>query len=261
MHNYKIVIPSYNREKTIQQKTLATLKKYNIPASKIDIFVADSSQYEIYRNALGAEYNIIIGVKGLAEVRNFILDYYPKDTKLVSMDDDIEGFLMKSDTGRIAQLPSDSLEQIIQIGFTKAEEHKTILWGLYPVNNNLFMKQNISSDLKFIIGSCFGIINPTATKEKGNIELPIKEKHDYILSLIVWERYNSVIRINYVSAKSQCYKEPGGLQSNPGRLEREKEVVEYIMNKWPQLVRINTRRKSLYPEILLKRRTVKNTEE
>ena len=39
--DWRIVIPSYKREETLQKKSLATLAEYNIPEDKIYIVVAD----------------------------------------------------------------------------------------------------------------------------------------------------------------------------------------------------------------------------
>jgi cellulose synthase/poly-beta-1,6-N-acetylglucosamine synthase-like glycosyltransferase len=251
-HDYIVVIPSYKRENTIQTKTLATLKHYKIPANKITIFVANDEQYETYKQSIPkSEYNeLIIGVPGLAPVRNFILDKYPIGTKIVMIDDDVTGFVERTDNGKLR--PLQSLVEVINTGFTSAEKEGASLWGVYPVANGFFMKPSVSNDLKFIIGSFWGIINPGATKKDG-IELPMSEKEDYIRSLMCFDRDGTVVRINYVSPKTAYYKEPGGMQTDPKRLENQKKAVEYIMETWPDKVMVNNRRKSDYPEILLRR--------
>lgn len=250
--DYIIVIPSYKREETIQKKTLATLKHYNIPASKIIVFVADNEQKKIYEDALNKKdvKEIIVGVPGLAQVRNFILDYYPKDTKIVMVDDDVTGFVERTSDGGMR--PLQSLIKVIQTGFQVAKKEGAILWGVYPVPNGFFMKPTISTDLKFIIGSFWGIINPGASGKSG-IQLPMSEKEDYIRTLMAFDRDGTVIRINYVSPKTAYYKEPGGMQMDPKRLEKQKVAVDYLLKTWPEKVMLNPRRKSDYPEILLRR--------
>jgi len=59
-----ICIPSYKRP---IMKTLVTLKDY--PKDKIKIFVI-SEEYELYKN-LNPEYEIIVGVLGVANQRQF----------------------------------------------------------------------------------------------------------------------------------------------------------------------------------------------
>jgi hypothetical protein len=252
-----VVIPSYKREETVQKKTLATLKHYGIPASKITIFVADKDQKAAYEAAIpkGTVKEFIVGEPGLAQVRNFILDYYPKGTKIVMMDDDVTGFVERTDDGKMR--PLRSLVNVINTGFKTAEKTGASLWGVYPVPNGFFMKPTITTDLKFIIGSFWGIINPGASGPKG-IKLPMSEKEDYIRTLMSFDRDGKVVRINYVSPKTAYYKEPGGMQTDPRRLEKQKTAVEYLLKTWPDKVMLNPRRKSDYPEILLRRGAAAN---
>ena len=251
-NDYIVVIPSYKREQTVQTKTLATLQRYNIPADKITIFVANEEQLQTYKKAVPRSLykNLIVGVPGLAQVRNFILDHYPIGTKIVMMDDDVTGFVERTEEGGIR--PLRSLQDVIHTGFTAAKKEGASLWGVYPVPNGFFMNPNVTNDLKFIIGSFWGIINPGATK-KGGILLPMSEKEDYIRTLMAWDRDGTVVRINYVSPKTAYYKEPGGMQTDPKRMENQKKAVAFLLKTWPDKVRINTRRKSAYPEILLRR--------
>jgi hypothetical protein len=247
-----VVIPSYKREETVQKKTLATLKKYGIPASKITIFVANKEQKGIYESAIpkGTVKEILVGEPGLAQVRNFILDHYPKGTKIVMMDDDVSGFVERTKDGKMK--PLESLVNVITTGFATAEKEGASLWGVYPVPNGFFMKPTITTDLKFIIGSFWGIINPGSSGPKG-IKLPMSEKEDYIRTLMSFDNDRKVVRINYVSPKTAYYKEPGGMQTDPKRLEKQKTAVEYLLKTWPDKVMPNPRRKSDYPEILLRR--------
>ncbi len=248
-----IVIPSYKREETVQKKTLATLAHYKIPASRINIFVANNEQKDVYEKAVprGAYNKLIVGVPGLAEVRNFIFDYYPAGTKIVMMDDDVTGFVERIDGGKMR--PLRDLNAVIEKGFAEAKKAGASLWGVYPVPNGFFMKPTITTDLKFIIGSFWGIVNPTATKKDGGIKLPMSEKEDYIRTLMSWDRDHAVVRINYVSPKTAYYKEPGGMQTDPKRLEKQHAAVDYLLKTWPEKVMLNPRRKSGYPEILLRR--------
>jgi hypothetical protein len=245
------VIPSYKREETVQKKTLATLQRYGIPANQITIFVANDEQKAVYAAALpkGAVKELIVGQPGLAQVRNFILDYYPKGTRIVMMDDDVTGFVERREDGGIR--PLKSLKAVIHKGFAEAAKAGATLWGVYPVPNGFFMKPTITRDLKFIIGSFWGIINPGAGPD--GIRLPMSEKEDYIRTLMAFDRDGVVVRLNYVSPKTAYYKEPGGMQTDPQRLAKQKVAVKYLLETWPDKVMLNPRRKSEYPEILLRR--------
>ena len=83
---YVIAIPTYKRYCI---KTLEYLKREQVPAELITIFVADQLEYDSYYARWGTEYKIVIGVLGIGPQRNFITSYYPLETYVVSMDDDI----------------------------------------------------------------------------------------------------------------------------------------------------------------------------
>ena len=87
---FRIAIPTYQRYKILGEKTLKTLSYHRFPIDIIDIFVADQDEYNQYKS-LYPEYNIIIGEKGIRQIREFIfLKWYKEGDHIVSIDDDIE---------------------------------------------------------------------------------------------------------------------------------------------------------------------------
>lgn len=249
-NDYIICIPSYKRAKTLQEKTLATLKQYKIPSSKVYIFVANAEEAEIYRNTLEkSSYNrIIVGVKGLAEVRNFIAGYFPKGKHIVFMDDDIKGFLEFDETKPRHEKPLVSLDKLIRRGFLESENAGARLWGIYPSANGFFMKNTVSTDLKFIVGCFFGMINP------GNkdLHIPISEKEDYYRTLRMYELDGTVVRLNFAAPKTAFYTEPGGMQTDPERRKKQENAVKFLLKEYPDWVVLNPRRKSGFMEIRIR---------
>ena len=244
--NYQIVIPSYRRPQSIKYKTLETLAMYGIPKHRIHIFVASEEELSNYVAVNGNDYRYIVGVKGLVQQRNFIQSCFPIGTFLLSLDDDVEGFSILEE-GKLVQLRD--LEQVIHTGFSECVKHNARLWSVYPVHNAFFMRNNITKDFKFCIGSCFGFVNPGAELQNPS---PDGCKEDYIRTIQYWNADHKIIRINYVAHKTNYGGGTGGLQDG-SRLEKEIQAVNKLLEDYPTLVRRNTRRKGPFPEILLKR--------
>ena len=251
--DWVVVVPSYNRVEIFKEKTLALLKDYNIPKDKIYVFVANEEQKKMYDEGIGSDVgHVIVGVKGLVPVRNFIFDYFPKGQALVSFDDDVKGFLKMINPKKAVKL--DSLKEMINRGFSECDKAGAKFWGVYPVANPFFMKQSVSTDFKFVIGSFWGCYNPG--KE---IQTPYGtgEKEDYQRTILFWERDKVIVRLNDVAIQTGTYKTPGGLQEGD-RLEREKKTVDSMLKKWPEYIKPNPSRKSKFPELRLIRQTRKN---
>jgi hypothetical protein len=117
------------------------------------------------------------------------------------------------------------------------------MWGIYPTKNASWMSLTPSTNLKFLIGHMYGIIN-------RKIRLRAALKHDYELTLENASRDGGVIRLNHVTATTKMGKEGGIGLSVKERQSMYSTVIDYLMYKYPGLVRQNPRRKG---EILLAR--------
>lgn len=245
---YQVVIPSYKRAKTIKDKTLRVLHLQNIPKNRIHIFVASESEKAEYESE-NPGYKVILGVLGLVQQRNFIQSYFPVGTLLLSLDDDVESVSILEDE---KLRPLSGLENIIHLGFSECLKNKARLWSIYPVHNAFFMKHKITTDFKFCIGSFFGFINPGTEILNPS---PDGCKEDYLRTILFWKADKSIVRINYVAHKTNYGGGTGGLQESSldSRVKKEVDAVLYLLTNYPDLVRINPKRKSPFPEILLKR--------
>ena len=92
---YKVAIPSYKRAETLKKKTLETLKRGKVPASNVYIFVANKEEEKIYKEVIPKNlyHKIVVGIKGIANQRIFIRNYFKKGSHVVSIDDDVESVL------------------------------------------------------------------------------------------------------------------------------------------------------------------------
>ena len=236
MNDFRIAIPTYKRYIELGEKTLNTLEKYNIDKSIIDIFVNNQFEYDIYK-PLYPDYNLIIGETGMKEIREFIFNYYEEGDKIVCMDDDITDIKEKIDDKTLINIRELDLE--IEKGFDLCKEHNTILWGIYPCDNKMMMKNIVSTHLMFCVGWMFGVII-----DKECLSLSISQYEDYERSIKVFKKYNKVIRLNYICAKTKYNNNTGGMCDN-NRANIMKRDLEILKNSYGDYIRIQDKKDSL----------------
>ena len=133
---YYIAIPSYDRAETLLTKTLNTLHKGKVHSNRIYIFVANKSQYNIYKQIIKG-YTIIIGKLGITNQRIFIKNYFKEGDQVVSIDDDVE---------EVNKLNGDKLNKVHNLdsfftnSFIRIQKENLFIWGIYPVRNPFYEK-------------------------------------------------------------------------------------------------------------------------
>jgi hypothetical protein len=257
--DYVVAIPSYKRAETLRDKTLKLLAEYAIEPKRIHVFVANEEEADIYKKTLekGTYGKIIVGIKGIGPVRNFIYDYFPVGKPIVSMDDDIKGFLEYDPKAARHEKKLGNLKEIIQRGFTECKAHNCRLWGIYPVPNGFFMNNRITLDLKYIIACFEGFFNPGTKGPKGVKINKWGHKDDYDSSIQFYKADGSVVRMNFVAPKTAYYTEPGGLQEFKGKGDIRSpegilEGAKWIVETYPDFAELNLSKKSGKAEVKLK---------
>lgn len=246
----KYVIPSYQRVNTLRNKTLSMLCSYNVPTTNIFIFTAPE-EYELYKKEF-PEYNVVRGLKGLMEQRNFITAYFEEGEQLVCIDDDVEQLLNLGSQSEDSQSenPKIGLSKLQNLGlwvesiFQELESRGLSLAGIYPIANSFFMKPTITTNLKFCIGHFWLVIN------RKDIKLTLCYKEDFERTILFYIRDKGVLRINSVCAKTIMGKEGGLGKRIKDRLEDNIKSTKYLIKTYPQYVIKNKRRDG---EVLLKR--------
>ena len=259
LFDFVVAIPSYKRAETLRDKTLKVLEEYGIEPRRIHVFVANKEEEENYKKVLekGTYGKIIVGVKGIGPVRNFIYDYFPVGKPIVSMDDDIKGFLEYDPKANRHEKKLTNLKQIIQRGFTECKAHHCRLWGVYPVANGFFMSDRITLDLKYIIACFEGFFNPGTKGPKGVKLNKWGHKDDYESSIQFYKADGAVVRMNFVAPKTAYYTEPGGLQEYKGKGDIRSpegilEGAKWIVETYPDFAELNLSKKSGKAEVKLK---------
>jgi hypothetical protein len=243
--DYAVAVITHRRP-TICAATLQLLATGGVGNDRITVFVSDAAELPAYR-AAAPGWDFRHGAPGLAAQRNAVSAYYPAGQPVVCCDDDIA-------PGGVVELGPDStlrpvtdLHSLFLRGFTEARTIGATLWGVYPAANAYFMRRRVATGLRFCIGVVHGVVN------RPDEQLTCACKDDYERSLLRWEADGSVARLDWVAVRHNYDGTPGGLIATGGRTtETSRRDTEYLMARWPGIVRINPRRKSPYTEILLR---------
>jgi hypothetical protein len=249
--DYIVAIPSYKRASTLKNKTLSLLEKYNIPKEKINIFVADGEEAVEYGKVL-PEYrdNIIIGQPTLKGARHFIRDYFEESQWILNMDDDIEKIDVRENEYYTKEL--EDLDGFILKGVETARKLKINLWGVYPLINAGFMYAKLSTDLRYIVGAFWGLVN---THNK-NTYTTMEDKEDYERTIKFYIKDGKVLRFNHVGIKTAYYTEAGGMQVTRTK-ERVRESGMELIQRYPMFCEYNKARDRHF-EIRLVDKTKRN---
>jgi hypothetical protein len=231
--DYVVAIPSYGRHETIVAKTLETLKKGGVPAKCIHIFVANETERAAYSDTFTSPYKIVVGVKGITEQRKFITRYFAEGTHIVSMDDDVEKFLRLSRDGqKLVDFKKGDLDRFIRKAFAAIEAHNLFIWGVYPMRYAYFMKHNVTTDLRLILGTAYGYI----CRHDADLVPTVSEKEDYENTIRHYLKDGGVMRFNNICLKT-IYHSPGGLgKLTEERLKANEVAAEAIKKAYPDLV-------------------------
>ena len=247
-HDWVIAIPSYKRPESLRDKTLTVLQHYRIPADKIHVFVANKEQYDLYKATLkaGSYGHLHIAELGMAAVRNFITRFFPIGKPIFSMDDDIRGFIEYSEGAKRNEQPLRSLSALIDKGFATARETGFRFFGTYPIPNGFFMKPTVTTDLRYLPGGAWGIINPGPI-----LTLTLDDKEDYLRTIMMYILDGGVIKFNGIAPLTVGYQGDGGMQEDR-TLQRIESSARAMVTAFPDLATLNLTKKSGKAEVRLR---------
>lgn len=228
-----VAIPSYKRARVLCDRTLALLRKHAIAPEKIHIFVANDEEERDYRETLPPEpYNLHVAEAGIAAARNYITAFFPEGTQIFCLDDDVKDMLELSE-GRLQ--PVKDLAGLIEEGFQTAKSHNVRLWGVYPVDNPYFMRQEATTNLTYLPGCSFGIINPGPI-----LQCTLDDKEDFQRSLCMYLLDGGVLRLNHITHKANAWTTPGGLQVSRTK-ERASQAARAFVDAYQGLAKLRAR--------------------
>ena len=264
-----IAIPSYpadKRGRLLQTSTLLALQEGGIPPKIIYIFVANQKEADKYKTHLIEHKNmygkIVVGRKGAAQQRAFIMSYFPENQYVVSCDDDLQGMqALRTGQHKISKFEVvTDLYKLFKQAYIAMVDNKVHLWGVNTIANN--MQPSISFGLHFAIGMLFGFINRRSTRFPHPCDVDGKE--DYMFSFMNWAMDQKIMIFRFLSPIAAPVGAPGGIGSDRGQKNKKaadtlkyfsthmsdlkpipKKTREHLASVYENkvLIRDNTRRK------------------
>lgn len=239
---YIIAIPSYNRTEILTNKTLKFLKDYKINRELIYIFVANNIEFNNYTSAIPKDLydKIIVGKKGIANQRKFISHYFPNGQHILSIDDDVEG-LYKLVAGSSSKLTKvNNLDGFIKSAFEQTIKHGLFIWGIYPTKNPLFMFDDTTYDMRFIIGVFYGYINRKEAKLNPTSN---NTKEDVERSILFFKKDRGMVRFNNYAVKTKFLADDGGgIGSINKRITQNNKDAKMLEKRYPDIVKVYYRK-------------------
>tara|TARA_E500000318_G_C3527618_1_gene199074 strand:+ start:164 stop:925 length:762 start_codon:yes stop_codon:yes gene_type:complete len=228
----KFAIPTYKRYDVLINKTLKTLEC--VYPNLIYIFVYGDDEYEKYKEAIGDKgYNLIkTQYEDLNNRLNYMFfEYFKEGEKVILIEDDIRDIIVFKNNMKMTL--KNNLMETFEEYFKLCEDNKLFIWGISPTDSTLYMKEEPSFDLKFIIGVLYGII----IRHDFDLKTSITYKQDMERSILYHKKDKGMVRINNVFVKT-TYRALGGLGNDKkdGRLMKEISAVNEMLEKYPDYV-------------------------
>lgn len=257
---YEVAVPSHARAGTLAAKTLPMLAAGGVPRDRVTVFVP-VAQVDEYRGVLdsgtygqieGLDYvpgptpeRIEDGPANLGIARNEIARRYPAGTDLLQIDDDMRGLIRRTGEQTVADVAD--VDALITAGFDLARRYDCWLWGVYPAPNPYFMKDRVRVDHLYIGGGMFGV----RVRHDPCELVVLDDKEDFERSIRFYERDGAVLRIEWVSWRTEGYAGAGGLQTvrTDPNIERS---ARWLAARYPGLCRLNMAKKSGKAEVRLR---------
>ena len=149
---FQVAIPSYQRPEKLRDTTLKYLAAEEVAPETITIFVASEEEKQKYLEVLvpGSFGRLVVGVPTISAQRNFVRNFYPEGSAVLSVDDDIK---------KLKFLNPRPLKEVVEQLFRLSKEELCTFWGIYPVNNLFFCKERVIKGRAYIIGCFYGFWN------------------------------------------------------------------------------------------------------
>ena len=235
----KIVIKSMNRVKKLFKLTYSKIiLKYGLDERQVHIFVSTEKDLQEYKVAF-PKCSVILGPMGIANIDNFIINYFDEGEVYLYLNDDIHNFY-KFVNDKLVEVGDikpvlDGLIDILQ-------HHNLSYGGFYPVPNAYFMKNKkpIEMGLTLVMDPMSVCIN---NKSVILTEIPVPmpngdtflaECSDAEKAILHYKSRGGIVRFNRYSTRVEYYAKEGGYQ---GRNEHtEQYTANFLKEKYREYI-------------------------
>ncbi len=243
---YRIAIPTYKRSKELFKLTLPLLTEGNIKPEAVFIFLNSDDDADAYTKiAVGTVWEtanwIITPTEGIGKKRNFMKSFF-RDLSIKS-EEKVNVLFIDDDISALKQLDNKKLipttiDFVIQKGFSACEKEGLNVWGISHLSNPLFMKNKVSTSLKYIQGGFQGEI---FDGDKELVQINIDQLEDFDFTCGYFLRDGGVARLEEFCLKTRAFRE-GGLVSFYGgrklRIESSSSSADILKKKYGDMLKI-----------------------
>ena len=102
--------------------------------------------------------------------------------------------------------PLEDLHGFVKKAFAITKSSKLNLWGISPFHNTFYLKDSITTTLKYIAGCCCGEI---IDRNKHDIYTDVDHAEDFLFTMEHFIRDNGVIRFNKIAIITKYFEQVG----------------------------------------------------
>jgi hypothetical protein len=221
--------------------TLRYLHNIQYPSDKIILFVASDEQAALYRQHVPEHLygQIVVGVLGLVNQRNFITRWLSSGEIFISFDDDV--LTLKT-------MHNTNIFWLITDAITKIETHDYGLAGIMSNSDGRKFKAGYTQHLAHIVGSFYICRNNHSLLLDTNSVIQ-EAKEDYYRTIQYFTVYGRILRYRCAGVQTM-YRNPVGGIEGLGRRERDAVACVDLIRRYPKFVK-HIDKKSGWPDISL----------
>jgi hypothetical protein len=231
LDDYVIACRSYKRASTFPQKTYRMLAHNNL-TDRLYIFVADEDEKRLYEDSLkGLTYKkIIVGKKGGANATRAICNYFPKNQRILFVDDDLARFFNFTESGEFVK-DATNLSRYIEDGFDSIDRWALGAFTFSFLSNKFYLQGKAFKEFRpfMLAGNFFG-----ARNDPEIITTKLSHNDDAVRSVRYFENYGGILVYWWAGFVTAYGQEEGGLQASGSRgmasetLRKTKEASNQI---------------------------------